>query len=65
LFAILFLEKLFFLLLIFTFIIFLALEFIFLRLCALISKMAKLSTIIAIYLSDGLSFATREKLLFY
>jgi hypothetical protein len=58
-----FFEKLLFLLIIFTFIIFLALEFIFLRLCSLMSKMTKLSTIIAIYLRSGLSFATREKLL--
>jgi hypothetical protein len=56
------LEELYFFLLIITFIIFLVLEFVFLGLVALMSKMAKFSTIVAIHLGDGLSLA-REKLL--
>jgi hypothetical protein len=56
------LEELLFFILIFNFIIFLALEFVFLGLIALMSKMANFSTIVAIHLEDGLSLA-REKLL--
>jgi hypothetical protein len=51
-----------FLLLIITFIIFLSLELVFHGLVALMSKMTKFSTIIAIHLGEGLSFA-KEKLL--
>jgi hypothetical protein len=49
-------------LLFFLLIIFLALEFIFLGLAALMSKMAKFSTIVSIHLRDGL-FIAREKFL--
>jgi hypothetical protein len=52
------LEELIFFLLIINFIIFLALEFVFLGLVALMSKMTKFSIIIAIDLGDGLSLAS-------
>jgi hypothetical protein len=56
------LEEFLFLLLIIIVIIFLTLELVFLGIIALVSKMPEFSTIIAIHLRDGLSFA-REKLL--
>jgi hypothetical protein len=57
------LEEFLLLLLIITVIIFLALELVLLGLVALMSKMAKFSTIIAVHLRDGLSFAGEELLL--
>jgi hypothetical protein len=57
------LEEFLLLLLIITVIIFLALELVLLGLVALMSKMTKLSTIIAVHLRDGLSFAGEELLL--
>jgi hypothetical protein len=57
------LEEFLFLLLIITVIIFLALELVLLRLVALMSKMTEFSTIIAVHLRDGISFAGEKLLL--
>jgi hypothetical protein len=57
------LEESLFLFLIITVIFFLALELVLLGLVTLISKMTKLSTVIAIHFRNGLSFAGKEFLL--
>jgi hypothetical protein len=57
------LEEFLFLFLVITVIIFLALELVLLGLVALMSKMTKLSTIVAVHFRDGLSFTGEELLL--
>jgi hypothetical protein len=58
------LEEFIFLFLIITVIIFLALELVLLGLVTLMSYMTEFSTIIAVHLRDGLSFAGEELLLY-